>query len=141
MLHADADAGKGPLRKLEKRRPHSRDSAGGGLVLNGQRFLDFGATKQSGSLYDDLPPDARRALLAEAHADGTLKVRLSGQGSYGYIRTVELQIRLGLGQDELPGWTTRCVFDGSKVEGVQGAPVWPLALERGLRCALDELKE
>lgn len=115
----------------------TRETAGASLKVYGERFLDVGAIQQGGALFDDLPPDARRELLDEAHADGIVRARLTGvaQG-YWYSRIVELQLRLGLGGDEAPAWTARCTFEGASVQAVGGPPLWREAVEEGVKCAL-----
>jgi len=115
----------------------TRETAGASLKLYGERFVDLGAVHQSGALFDDLPPEARRELLEEAHADGIVRARLTGvaQG-YWYSRIVELQLRLGLGGDEVPAWTARCTFEGASIQAVAGPPLWREAVEEGVKCAL-----
>jgi len=115
----------------------TRETAGASLKLYGERFIDVGAVHQGGALFDDLPPEARRELIEEAHADGIVRARLTGvsQG-YWYSRIAELQLRLGLGGDEVNAWTARCTFEGASVQAIGGPPLWRDAVEQGVRCAL-----
>lgn len=101
----------------------TREDGDASLKLLGEELLRVQATGQEGSLFVDLPPEARRALLKEARADGVLRttVRMgametnSGVAQY---RLLTAQAKLGVGEDESNAWVARCSRMGSRIDNV-----------------------
>lgn len=101
----------------------TRKDANASLKLLGEELLAVQATGQEGSLFVDLPPDARRALLLEARADGVLRttVRMGAMESNSGVaqyRLITAQTKLGVGEDEENAWVARCSRMGSRIDNV-----------------------
>jgi hypothetical protein len=90
---------------------------------------------QVGSVFEDLSPAGRRALLAEAEAKGIVSVAIqigTEQGTL-HLRQNTVQIRLGLGDGGDLAWVSRCEASSAP----NGNPDIEDALEQATRCALD----
>lgn len=123
----------------------SRETAGAELRLFGEQVASAGGIHQAGSLFVDLPPGVRRAVLEEAKADGILRVQVvmsPSEKDYPFydVRNLAVQARLGTGVDERPAWAVRC--EPIWVSNVQfiGGPGRSYAggVDEGARCLAKE---
>lgn len=91
------------------RETRTREDASATLTDWRNRVLAAKSRRQVGAIFEDLPPAARRELLAEARADGlvTGSIRML---PFGTPRnwTVEVQVRFGLANDDEMVWVSRC---------------------------------
>lgn len=88
----------------------SRDESEGSVKLFGAEFLSAEGKQQSGSIFEDLSPDQRRALLERARANGIVSVRIVVGQREGISpqRDNFVQIRMGTGNNDETQWLTRC---------------------------------
>jgi len=117
------------------------------LTRFGEQLAGLSSVAQQGSLFDDLPPAARRALLTEARADAVLRSTVafgpvdpnSGVSRY---RQITVQTRLGLGEDEAPAWVARCARTGAKINNVnsQGVENYDLTLAALGGCVIEQAR-
>jgi hypothetical protein len=101
----------------------TRKDADASLKLLGDELLSVQATGQEGSLFVDLPPQAQRALLSEARADGVLRttVRMGAMepnSGIAQYRLLTVQTKLGIGEDEQNAWVARCSRMGARLDNV-----------------------
>lgn len=125
----------------------TRKDASGSLSVLGEELLALEATGQSGSLFDDLPPSARRALLEEARAEGVLRttVRMgamepnSGVSQY---RLLTAQTKLGVGEDETNAWVARCSRMGSRIDNVNRNDVknYDITMDWLAACLVEQIR-
>lgn len=123
----------------------SRETAGAELRLFGEQVASAGGVHQAGSLFVDLPPGVRRAVLEEAKADGIVRVQvvmspLDKDYPFYAVRNLAVQARMGVGVDEKPAWAVRC--EPIWVTSVQfiGGPNRSYAdgVDEGARCIARE---
>lgn len=91
------------------REARTREDASASLTDWRNRVLAAKSRRQVGSIFEDLPPEARRELLAEAGADGlvTGSIRILPRGTSSNWQ-LEVQVRFGLAKNDETVWVTRC---------------------------------
>lgn len=91
------------------RDPRTREDASATLTDWRDRVLAAKSRRQVGSIFEDLPPEARRELLREAGADGlvTGSIRILPRGTSSNWQ-LEVQVRFGLAPNDETVWVTRC---------------------------------
>lgn len=91
------------------REARTREDDSSSLSLFRTKVMTATSRRQVGAIFDDLPPAARRELLAEAGADGivTASINMIARGSSDNW-VVEVQIRYALAPDFQTVWVTRC---------------------------------
>jgi hypothetical protein len=113
----------------------TRQDVGVELSAFGTKMASVTSRVQAGSIFEDLSPAGRRALLAEANARGIVSIAIqigTEQGTM-HFRPNTVQLRLGLGDDGDFAWVSRCEASSARNDnpGIDGA------LEIATRCALD----
>ena len=103
----------------------------------GEQLVAVRSRAQAGSVFEDLSPAQRRALLAEARAEGIVSVRVQIGVSNGGTRENDVQVRLGLGDGGELAWVARCTAPSSW----NGSPSLAQSLETAARCALGRALE
>jgi hypothetical protein len=95
------------------------------------QILAAKSRSQVGSIFEDLPPEARRELLQEARADGlvTASINMLARGT-GNNWIVEVQVRYGAAPDGELIWVARCKHESYWNE----KDSW--SIEEATRCAL-----
>lgn len=96
-----------------------------------EQLLAAKSRRQVGSIFEDLPPAARRELLEEARADGlvTASINMLARGT-GSNWIVEVQVRYGAAPDGEMIWVARCKHESYWNE----KDSW--SIEEATRCAL-----
>lgn len=91
------------------REPRTREDASATLTDWRDRVLAAKSRRQVGSIFEDLPPEARRELLREAGADGlvTGSIRILPRGTSSNWQ-LEVQVRFGLAKNDETVWVSRC---------------------------------
>jgi hypothetical protein len=117
------------------REPRSREDFSASLQAHREQILAAQTRRQVGSIFEDLPPDARRELLSRAGAGGlvTGAVRMLPRGS-GDNWVVQVQVRFALGDGTLV-WVSRCNHESYWNE----KDSW--SIEQAAKCALDRALE
>jgi hypothetical protein len=101
----------------------------------GERVASVKSRVQAGAIFEDLSPSQRRALLAEAEAQGTVVVSVQIGTEQGTLRmrSNAVQIRAGLADGGDLAWVSRCEATSS----YNNNPGIDQAIETATRCALD----
>ncbi len=113
----------------------SREDVNVELSRFGEQIVELKSRSQVGSVFEDLSPAQRRALLAEAKAEAIVSVKIQLGASKNGQRANQVQVRAGLGDGGELAWVTRC----SAISAWTGSPSLPEALETATHCALDRV--
>lgn len=115
----------------------SREDANAELRVFGEKVASAKTRAQRGSIFDDLSPTARRALVQEARAQGIMTVRVSiSPHDATWEDVVEVTVRYGVGEDGAKlGWVSRCKYTP---ETFGTASSNASKVEQTTRCALKK---
>jgi|GEM_PF-1825050 len=123
-------------------RARSRMDASAGVDLPILGELLAAGRLQEGSTFDDLPPQAKVALLQAANVDGIVESSIAIKE--GHVTTlnderdVTLQVRMALNPRADTTSVHRCTWTyASGLEGIGAAPHFTSTVEKGVLCALN----
>jgi hypothetical protein len=114
------------------REARQREDQSGALWMYRAKVLEAKTRRQVGSIFEDLPPAARRELLAEARATGLVSgaIQIFAKADNGND-LVEVRFRHARAGDDATVWVARCKHESYWNEKF----AW--SIEQAAKCALS----